>query len=144
MVTVRQCLKAKGHDIWSIHPDASVFQALQWMAEKDIGALLVMEGENVVGIFSERDYARKLILQGRNSRETLVHEIMTPQVIFVGIDQGIEDCMALMTHKHIRHLPVLDGDRLVGVVSIGDVVKEIIAEQEHVISQLENYITGKR
>jgi len=144
MVTVRQCLKNKGNRIWSIHPDATVYQALQLMAEKDVGALLVIEGESVVGIFSERDYARKVILHGKTSRETPVREIMTQQVIFVDIDQSIADCMALMTNRHIRHLPVLEGDRLAGVISIGDVVKEIIAEQEHVITQLENYITGQR
>jgi CBS domain-containing protein len=144
MHTVRQCLKTKGDAIWSIRPAASVYDALQLMADKDIGALLVLEGEQVVGIFSERDYARKVILHGKTSRETLVRDIMTSQVIFVNIDQSIEDCMGLMTNKRIRHLPVLDGEKLVGVISIGDVVKEIIAEQEFVITQLGNYITGKR
>ncbi len=144
MVTVRQCLQSKGGEIWSIRPDISVYEALEMMAEKDIGALLVLDGENLVGIFSERDYARKVILQGKSSRDTWVSEIMTSRVVFVRPEQTIEECMALMTEKHIRHLPVLDGERLVGVISIGDVVKAIITEQQFVIEQLEHYITGER
>ncbi len=144
MVTVRQCLQSKGGEIWSIRPDISVYEALEMMAEKDIGALLVLEGEKLVGIFSERDYARKVILQGKSSRDTWVSEIMTSRVVFVRLEQTIEECMALMTKKHIRHLPVLDGERLVGVISIGDVVKAIITEQQFVIEQLEHYITGER
>lgn len=144
MVTVRQCLQSKGGEIWSIHPDISVYEALEMMAEKDIGALLVLDGEKLVGIFSERDYARKVILQGKSSRDTWVSEIMTPKVVYVRPEQTIEECMALMTDKHIRHLPVLDGERLVGVISIGDVVKAIISEQKFVITQLEHYITGER
>ena len=114
------------------------------MAEKDVGALLVFESGQLVGIFSERDYARKVILQGKSSRDTLVQDIMTPQVIFVWPEHTIEECMALMTEKHIRHLPVIDDDQVVGVISIGDVVKSIISEQEFVIEQLTNYITGDR
>jgi CBS domain-containing protein len=144
MVTVRQCLQSKGGEIWSVRPDVSVYQALEMMAEKDIGALLVLDGEKLVGIFSERDYARKVILQGKSSRDTWVSEIMTSRVVFVHLEQTIEECMALMTEKHIRHLPVLDGERLVGVISIGDVVKAIITEQQFVIEQLEHYITGER
>ena len=144
MHTIRHCLQNKGNLIWSIHPDAQVYDALSLMAEKNIGALLVMEADRLVGIFSERDYARKVILQGKSSRETKVHEIMTKQVICVHLDQSIEEGMAMMTDKHIRHLPVLENDELVGVISIGDVVKEIIAEQEFVINQLENYISGER
>lgn len=144
MVTVRQCLQSKGGEIWSVRPDVSVYQALEMMAEKDIGALLVLDGEKLVGIFSERDYARKVILQGKSSRDTWVSEIMTSRVVFVRLEQTIEECMALMTEKHIRHLPVLDGERLVGVISIGDVVKAIITEQQFVIEQLEHYITGER
>lgn len=144
MHTIRHCLQNKGNHIWSIPPDAQVYDALSLMADKNIGALLVMEADRLVGIFSERDYARKVILQGKSSRETKVHEIMTKQVICVHLDQSIEESMALMTDKHIRHLPVLDNDELVGVISIGDVVKEIIAEQEFVINQLENYISGER
>ena len=144
MKSIRHCLNTKGHTIWTIHPDASVFEALRLMADKDIGALLVMERDTLAGIFSERDYARKVILQGKTSKDTPVREIMTYKVIYVDINQSIEDCMVLMTEKHIRHLPVLDENKLVGVVSIGDIVKEIIAEQEFVIEQLENYITGER
>ncbi len=141
---IRNVLTSKGQRIYSIHPEASVYEALVLMAEKDIGALLVMEGTKLVGVFSERDYARKVILHGKSSKETLVREIMTPRVIYVRIDQTIEECMALMTEKHIRHLPVLDNQQVVGVISIGDVVKAIIAEQEFVIEQLGNYIMGER
>jgi CBS domain-containing protein len=141
---VKNVLDKKKRDIWSIDPGANVYEALGLMAEKDIGALLVMEGERLVGIFSERDYARKVILHGKTSRETLVREIMTPRVIYVHLDQTVEECMAVMTEKRIRHLPVLDGPKVVGVISIGDVVKEIIAEQEFVIEQLGNYIMGER
>lgn len=144
MHTVRHCLQMKGNDVWSIHPDASILEALSLMAEKNIGALLVIEDNQIVGVFSERDYARKVILQGKSSRETKVREIMTGRVFYVSMSQSIEECMALMTDKHIRHLPVLENNELVGVISIGDVVKEIIAEQEFVINQLENYISGER
>lgn len=144
MVTVNQCLQNKGRAIWSIGPNLSVYDALQMMAEKDIGALLVVEDDRLAGIFSERDYARKVILQGKSSKETSVREIMTSRVVCVRPEQTIEDCMALMTDKRVRHLPVLENDRLVGMISIGDVVKTIIAEQQFVIEQLENYITGVR
>lgn len=144
MVTVSQCLKSKGQAVWTTRPDVSVYEALEMMAEKDIGALLVMDGDRLVGIFSERDYARKVILQGKSSRDTWVSEIMTPKVVYVRPQHTIEECMALMTEKRIRHLPVLDGERLVGVISIGDVVKAIISEQKFVIEQLEHYITGER
>jgi len=144
MKSIRHCLNTKGNQIWSINPDASVFDALRLMAEKDIGALLVLEDGELVGIFSERDYARKIILQGKSSRNTVVREIMTRRVLCVDVAQSIEDCMFLMTEKKVRHLPVLENNRLIGVISIGDVVKEIIAEQEFVIEQLENYITGER
>jgi len=144
MYIVRHCLQTKGNDVYSIHPEASVYEALRMMAEKDIGALLVMEAEKVVGIFSERDYARKVILHGKSSKETPVREVMTSRVVFVRPDQSLDECMALMTNKRIRHLPVLEGEGVVGVISIGDVVKEIIAEQEFVIEQLANYISGER
>lgn len=144
MTTTKLYLQRKGNQVWSTHPDASVFEALRSMAEKDIGALLVMESGQVVGMFSERDYARKVILEGKSSKETLVREIMTPQVVCVTPQHTIEECMAVMTEKRIRHLPVLEAGEVVGVISIGDVVKSIISEQEFVIEQLTNYITGER
>ncbi|MEJ2601091.1 MAG: CBS domain-containing protein [Anaerolineales bacterium] len=144
MYTVRQILQNKGHQVWSVSPEASVYEALQLMAEKDIGALVVMEADRLVGIFSERDYARKVILHGKTSRETRVREVMTPRVAVIKPEQATEECMALMTAKHIRHLPVMEDERLIGLISIGDVVKAVISKQEFVISQLENYITGGR
>ena len=143
MKTVAQLLRAKGHDVLSISPEAFVFEALKVMAEKNVGALLVVEGERLVGVFSERDYARKVILKGKASKEIPVREIMTSHVLYVRPEQTIEECMALMTDKRVRHLPVLEQERLVGVISIGDVVKAIIAEQEFIIEQLQNYITGR-
>jgi len=142
--TVRQLLNRKGPEIWSTHPEETVFEALKLMAQKGIGALLVMDGMRLVGIFSERDYARKVILKGKSSHETPVHEIMTAKVVFVHPEQSMTECMALMTDKRIRHLPVMEEDQVVGVISIGDVVKEIIVEQGFLIEQLENYITGGR
>lgn len=144
MVMVSQCLQRKGRSVWSLGPDASVYDALKLMAEKDIGALLVLEGDELAGIFSERDYARKVVLKGKSSKETTLREIMTSRVICVHQHQSIEECMALMTEYHVRHLPVLVDEKLVGVISIGDVVKEIISEQKFVIEQLEQYITGER
>ncbi|UCC14318.1 MAG: CBS domain-containing protein [Gammaproteobacteria bacterium] len=142
MKTIEQLLGAKNTDIWSIDPDGLIFDAITLMAEKEIGALLVIEDERVVGILSERDYARKVLLRGRSSRETPVREIMTSDVIFATPDQTVEDCMTLMTHKRIRHLPVLSNGRLVGVISIGDLVKAVIADQQETIEQLESYIRG--
>ncbi len=142
MKSVRQLLDAKGHDVWSINPDASVFEAIELMATKSIGALIVIEEAGPVGIVSERDYARKVILKGRSSRQTPVREIMTTRVVYAKIDQTVEECMALMTEKRIRHLPVMDGDDLTGVISIGDLVKSIIDEQQFIIEQLEQYISG--
>ena len=142
MATVRELLKAKGNEIWSIVPQATVYEALQVMSEKDVGALLVLEKGNMVGIFSERDYARKVILKGRFSRETTIGDLMTPDVLYIEPQSTIEDCMALMTANHVRHLPVLENGRLIGVVSIGDVVRQIISEQEFTIEQLGKYITG--
>ncbi len=145
MKTVRDLLRVKGNQVWSIGPDASVYEALSLMAEKDVGALLVLDGTGqLAGILSERDYARKIVLKGKTSRETPVREIMTERVVWVRPDQTIEECMALMTNKRVRHLPVLEAGRLIGVISIGDVVKDIISEQEFIIGQLENYITGMR
>lgn len=142
MKTVEQILDAKGSDVWSITPDASVLEAIKLMAEKEVGALLVMTGEKPVGIVSERDYARKVILKGRSSQKTPIQDIMTTHVVYVSPDQSIEECMALMTAKHIRHLPVMDGERLRGMLSIGDLVKAVIAEQKLVIKELERYISG--
>ena len=140
MTLVSQILQIKGSETWTIAPDATVFDALISMAEKDIGALLVVENNEVVGIFSERDYARKIILHGKSSRVTEVQEIMTSEVLCISPDQSVTKCMALMTDKRIRHIPVLDDGRLVGVISIGDVVKAIITEQQIIIDHLEDYI----
>ena len=142
MTSVAHLLHAKGHAVWSIPPDASVYEAIKLMADKGVGALLVMEGQKLVGIVSERDYARKVILQGKSSRDTPVREIMTGKVFYVRPDQTVEDCMAVMTAHRIRHLPVLDDDRVIGVVSIGDLVRAVISEQEVRIQQLEQYIMG--
>jgi CBS domain-containing protein len=143
MITVKRLLEKKGSAIWSVTPHAMVYEALSVMAEKNIGAVLVIDNGVLVGILSERDYARKIILKGKRSVDTLVWEIMTPDVIFVNPEQNLEECMALMTEKRIRHLPVFSGDQLVGLISIGDVVKELISEKEFVIEQLENYIAGR-
>ncbi len=142
MKTVRDILQVKGHEIWRIKPEASVFEALELMAEKRVGALMVMEGERVAGIISERDYARKIILLGRSSPSTMVKEIMTSAVVYTRLEQPIEECMALMTDKRIRHLPVMEEKKLVGVISIGDLVKSIIDDQKFIIEQLERYITS--
>jgi len=143
MKTVTQLLRGKGQGILSVSPDTPVFEALGVMADKNVGALLVVEGERLVGVFSERDYARKVILKGKSSKDTPVQEIMSSHVLYVRPEQTIEDCMALMTDKRVRHLPVMEEGRVVGVISIGDVVKAIIAEQEFIIEQLQNYITGR-
>ena len=144
MKTVKDILQTKGHDVWSITPDATVYEALKLMADKNVGALVVLDRETVVGIVSERDYARKVILHGRSSTEIHVREIMTSRVYYVQPEQNISECMAQMTDKHVRHLPALEHDRLVGVISIGDVVKAIIADHESTIKHLEDYITGGR
>ncbi len=143
MTTLQDILRVKGKDVWSISPDATVYEALSLMAARNVGALVVVEGSRVVGIISERDYARNVILQGKSSRDTPVKDIMTPRVYYARPTQTPWECMALMTDKHIRHLPVLEDDRLAGVISIGDVVKAIIEEQESVIRQYEEYITGR-
>ena len=140
MQTIRKILSEKGSEIWSTSPGATVYNALQIMADKDVGALPVMTGEKLVGIFSERDYARKVILVGKSSKKTLVKEIMTPHVIYATPDMTNDQGLTLMTAKHIRHLPVMDGEQLVGMVSIGDLVRSIISEQKEMISQLEQYI----
>lgn len=128
--------------LWTISPDATVYRALEYMAEKNIGALPVVSGEQLTGIFSERDYARKCILMGRSSRETYVSELMSAPVITISPDMTIEECLALMTNRQIRHLPVMHDDRLIGIVSIGDIGKALIAEQRVAIRDLEGYITG--
>jgi len=133
----------KSQEIWSISPDATVYQALQSMAEKNIGALLVMSGQNIDGIVSERDCVRKVDLAGRNSGEMKISEIMTSHVLYLDINQSLEECMAIMTEKKVRHLPVLDHQKLVGIVSIGDVLKEIVSHQQYMIDQLSRYISGE-
>jgi CBS domain-containing protein len=142
MKVVGDILSVKGDEKWAVQPETTVYDALSLMADKDIGALLVMEDEKLVGIFSERDYARKVILEGKSSKITPVKEIMSTKVYFVSPDQSIQEVMALMTNKHIRHIPVMQDEVLVGVISIGDVVKTIINEQEFTIDQLERYISG--
>ena len=142
MANVEKLLRIKGNHTWSIRPQATVFEALQKMADKEAGALLVIEDEKLVGIFTERDYARKLVLKGRFSRDTAVSELMTQDVLYVEPHNSIEDCMVLMTNKRVRHLPVMDNEKLVGIVTIGDVVKQVISDQESKIAQLEKYIAG--
>jgi CBS domain-containing protein len=144
MQTVADILNAKGNSVWTISPDTTVFDALKTMADKNVGALVVLAGEEVVGLVSERDYARKVILHGKSSREISVSEIMSTNIHSVRPDQNIEECMEEMTDKRVRHLPVLDKNRLAGIISIGDVVKAIIDNQDATIKHLENYITGGR
>ena len=142
MKRVRDILEVKGHEVWSIEPNASVYDAMKLMADKNIGALLVMEGGKLVGIISERDYARKVILQGRSSNTTQVREIMISRVVYAEPQQNIEECMALMTDKRTRHLPVIEAGQVCGIISIGDLVKAIIDEQKFIIEQLERYISS--
>lgn len=145
MRSVAQILKSKANQtVYTITPTASVFEAVKLMAEKNIGALVVIEGDKIVGIITERDYARKIILMARSSKDTPVRDIMSPSVMHVRPDQRSVECMALMTENRLRHLPVVDSGKLIGVVSIGDLVKDIISQQEFVIEQLEHYITGER
>lgn len=144
MRTVGQLLTAKGTDIWAVAPDDTVFDALQLMADKNIGAVMVLEEGRVVGIMSERDYARKIILQHKTSRSTPVRDIMTSDVVCVRPDLNLDKCLALMTEKRIRHLPILrEGNELAGLVSIGDVVKSVIEDQKILINHLEDYISGE-
>jgi CBS domain-containing protein len=144
MKTVGDILETKGREVWTISPEMIVFDALKIMADKNVGALVVLDGAEVAGILSERDYARKVILHGKSSRELTAREIMSTNVYFVSQKENIEDCMALFTNKRVRHLPVLQEGELIGIISIGDVVKAVIAEQEYTIKHLENYITGGR
>ena len=140
MATVRQILEGKGSQVWTVTADISVYEALRLMGEKEIGALAVTEGDALVGMLSERDYARKVVLKGKTSRETLVGAIMTAPVHAVRPDQSVEECMALMTEKRVRHLPVLENGKLIGMISQGDLVKFIIEDQRFIIGQLESYI----
>jgi CBS domain-containing protein len=143
MTSVVHILRSKPEKtVYTIAPTATVFDAVKLMAEKSIGALVVMEGEHVVGMITERDYARKIVLMARSSKETRVHDIMTSAVMYVSPDQTSQECMALMTENRLRHLPVMDNGKLIGLVSIGDLVKHIISEQKFIIEQLEHYITG--
>jgi CBS domain-containing protein len=142
MGAVNSILRAKGHDIFTIPPDTMVYNALEIMVEKNVSALVIMEDGELAGIFTERDYARKVILKGKASKETLIGEIMTSDLITVSPDTSLETCMRLMTGKLIRHLPVVDNGRLVGIISIGDVVKFIIEDQKFIIENMEHYITG--
>jgi len=143
MKTVANTLEAKGSEVFSVAPGASVYEALQILADKNVGALVVMDGETLVGIISERDYARKVILVDRSSKSTSVSEIMSTAVSTVEPATSIEECMALMTERHFRHLPILEGDTLVGMISIGDVVKAVIADLAAMVDQLESYIRGR-
>jgi CBS domain-containing protein len=140
MKTVRELLQGKSDAVWSIEPDRTVYDALSLMAERGIGAVLVMEGERLVGILSERDYARQVVLKGKASKETPVRDIMTTRLFHVGYQHTCDDCMSIMTDRRIRHLPVLEQGRLVGILSIGDIVKAVIAEKQSQIEQLEDYI----
>lgn len=142
MRTIEQLLQVKGSDIWSIAPQETAYNALQIMAERNVGALLVIEQEKLMGIFSERDYARKVILKEKSSKNTSVGELMTREVIYINADSTLEESMALMTAKRIRHLPVLKNNRLIGIVTLGDVVRQIISDQKFAIRELEKYITG--
>jgi CBS domain-containing protein len=143
MTTVRDILDRKGHQVWTIQPDESVYRALEVMSDHNVGALMVMDGERLIGVMSERDYARKIALAGRASRVTTVRDIMTSDVLCIAPHTRIEECMALMTEKTVRHLPVVDGDHVDGIISIGDVVKATIMDQEFVIEQLEHFIAGR-
>lgn len=144
MKTVAEILKAKGDStVHAIEPTATVFDAVKLMAQKNIGALLVMEHDRIVGVVTERDYARKVVLLARSSKDTPLRDVMTSAVIYVGPSQTSEECMALMTENRVRHLPVMDGGKLVGLISIGDIVKGIISEQNFIIEQLQHYIAGE-
>ena len=142
MTTVKQLLDSKGYDIWSIGPNASVYEAIELMAEKSVGALVVLEDDRTVGIISERDYARKVTLKERSSTETKVSEIMTTSIVYGRLEQTVEECLSKMTEERIRHLPIQEGEKLVGMLSIGDLVKATMEEQQLLIEQLEQYISG--
>lgn len=141
--TVGSVLKRKGDDVWSVPPDQTVYEAIKSMADKGVGALLVISAGKLVGIISERDYARKVILKGRSSKTTLVSDLMTSPVITVAPDLAVDECMGIMTRSRIRHLPIVQNDKILGVVSIGDLVKWLVSEQEETIEHLQNYISAK-
>jgi CBS domain-containing protein len=140
MTSVRHILDQKGHQVWSVHPGDTVYDAIKLMADKDVGALVVLDGSKMAGIVTERDYARNVFLKGRASPQTLIGEIMEPNVVCVAPDKSIEECLAIMSARRVRHLPVINDGELLGIVSIGDLVKSIISDREFVIEQLEHYI----
>ena len=142
MQTIKQLLESKGSNILTTGPDSSVYEAIKTMADHHVGSLLVMENDNLAGIITERDYSRKVILKGKSSKDTPVKDIMATNVLCVQPEKTVEECMALMTDKRVRHLPVIEGDKVVGIISIGDLVKAIISEQKFMIEQLEHYISG--
>ena len=144
MTTVRQLLDQKGREILSIDPSATVFDAVAKMAEKDVGSLVVMDDDEIVGMITERHYARNVVLKGKTSPATPISDIMEKNVVVVQPEQSVEECMAIMTDKRVRHLPVVDGEKLIGVISIGDLVKSVISDQKFTIGQLEHYIHGAR
>ncbi len=142
MATVKQLLESKDNNVWSISPEITVFEGLQFMAEKNIGALLVTRDDKLIGIFSERDYARKVILKGKASKDTTIGELMTREVVYTTPEDSLDECMALMTAKRIRHLPILNNGKLIGLLTLGDLVKQIMSNQEFKIQELEKYISG--
>ena len=142
MKTVDEILRGKGHEVWSVRPDDKVLDALRLMADKGIGSLVVKDGERLVGIFSERDYARKVVLAGKTSSDTPVREIMSSSVVTVSGKQSVQECMGIMTEHRIRHLPVMDKEKVAGVLSIGDLVKAVIEDQQFTIRELEKYVTS--
>ena len=144
MTTLRQLLDQKGRNIWSIHPDATVFDAVAKMAEKDVGSLVVMEGDELIGIITERHYARNVVLKGKTSPATPVRDIMERHVVIAQAEQSVDQGMAVMTEERVRHLPVFEGEKPIGIVSIGDLVKSIIGDQKFMIVQLQHYINGER
>jgi CBS domain-containing protein len=140
---VSSILRDKGHHVWSVRPDDSVFDAIRLMADKGIGAALVIDDEKLIGIISERDYARKIVLQGKSSKDTPVRDVMTSSVVSVSPDHTVDECMQIVTDRRVRHLPVVEGERVVGVVSIGDLVKRVISAQGQMIQYLQEYIVGR-